>query len=254
MSKVGDKIGANMQLTVLNVYYENNGMKLLKCSNLHENNRLEAVIEFDPDIYDVKYLMQSSMEIKTLNIDGIPDIYDVFSDKRTTYVSTEFVEGMSLVEYLNEYEVQYEDKIQIVNIIGTAVSYIHKHMKETLYDRIEPNNILVTEAGLVYLLEYGFTKYMKRDALYKVTCNKYIAPELQEYFDVTRVLDMRSDVYSFGALMYYIITEKKPNKNTILADDLDVNMKKIVFKAMAQRLEDRYNSIAEILEDVEKCI
>lgn len=252
MSKVGDKLGIEYELTVRNIYYEDNGVRLLKCINSKEKNRLEAVIEFDSEIYDVPYLLESTDHIKGMKEDGIPQVYDVFGDKETTYVSTEFISGSDLEEYFNEYSVEYDDKIQLINIIGTAISYIHKYNDEILFDKINPKNIVVTESGLVYLLEYGFTRYMKLDALYQVSCNAYTAPELRECYDVTRVLDFRSDVYSFGGLIYYILTEKEPHKKNMLPDDLPEGLRKIIMKCMDIDMNSRYDSIDDVLKDIKR--
>ncbi len=252
MSRVGDRLGIDYELTVRNIYYEDNGIQLLKCVNSKVGDRLEAVIEFDSDCYDIKYLLDSSVSVRNINKDGIPEIYNIFGDKETTYVSTEFIAGSNLEEYFNEYAMEYSDKISLINIIGEAIAYIHNYQDEILYDKITPQNIIITENSLVYLLEYGFTKYLSRDYLYRISHNSYTAPELKEYYDTTRVMDTRSDVYSFGALIYYIITEKTPNKKTILADDLDVNMKKIVFKCMAEDMDDRYDNIEQVLRDIKK--
>lgn len=252
MSKVGDKLGIDYELTVKNIYFEDNGMRLLKCINSKEKNRTEAVIEFDIEYFDIEYLMEESVNIRNIKQDGIPKIYNVFSDKESTYISTEFIEGSTLEEYFNEYAIEYEDKLKLIEIIGTAISYIHRYQGETLVDKIAPNNILVTEEGLVYLLEYGFTKYMKRDISYGISTNVYLAPELTENYEITRVMDFRSDIYAFGGLIYYILTEKKPNKKTILADELKPYIEKIVLKCLSEDMDDRYDTIDQVLRDMKK--
>ena len=201
-----------------------------------------------------------------LSHSNIVTIYDAGQHDGIFYIAMEFIQGTTLHELIAEKHIlTTEEVIQYSRQICRGLDYAHSH--GIVHRDVKPANIMITGNGTVKIMDFGIAKAggsMTSTGQVLGTPN-YMAPEQVK----GRPLDGRSDLFSFGVILYEMLTGEKPfvgqnvttiiykivNENPIAPRDLDVTvhpgLSAIVVKALAKLPEDRYQSGAELVRDLE---
>ena len=201
-----------------------------------------------------------------LNHPNIVTIYDAGEEDGIFYIAMEFIEGTTLHELLAEKHVLPTDEVvQISRQICRGLDYAHSN--GIVHRDVKPANIMLTPNGTVKIMDFGIAKsggQVTNTGQVLGTPN-YMAPEQVK----GRPLDGRSDLFSLGVILYEMLTGEKPfvgqnvttiiykivNETPITPRDLDVTvhpgLNAIVTKALAKAPDDRYQSGAELIRDLE---
>lgn len=197
---------------------------------------------------------------------NIVTIYDAGEQDGIFYIAMEFMQGTTLHELLAEHHIlPTEDVIQYSRQICKGLDYAHSH--GIVHRDVKPANIMITANGTVKIMDFGIAKAggsMTSTGQVLGTPN-YMSPEQVK----GRPLDGRSDLFSFGVILYEMLTGEKPfvgqnvttiiykivNENPIAPRDLDVTvhpgLSAIVTRALAKSPDDRYQSGADLVRDLE---
>lgn len=201
-----------------------------------------------------------------LNHPNIVTIYDAGEQDGIFYIAMEFIEGTTLHELLVEQRVlATEEVLQLTRQICRGLDYAHSN--GIVHRDIKPANIMITGNGTVKIMDFGIAKsggQVTNTGQVLGTPN-YMAPEQVK----GRQLDGRSDLFSLGVILYEMLTGEKPfvgqnvttiiykivNENPITPRDLDVTvhpgLSAIVTKALAKAPDDRYQTGADLVRDLE---
>src|SRR5215469_691773 len=201
-----------------------------------------------------------------LNHPNIVTIYDAGEQDGMLYIAMEFIEGTTLQQILVEKRIlPTEEVIQIARDVLKALDYAHA--SGIIHRDIKPANIMITPNGTVKIMDFGIAKAgggMTSTGQVLGTPN-YMSPEQVK----GKLLDGRSDLFSFGVVLYEMITGEKPfvgqnvttiiykivHENPIAPRDLDVTihpgMSLVVTRALSKLPDDRYQSGAELSKDLE---
>jgi serine/threonine-protein kinase len=201
-----------------------------------------------------------------LNHPNIVTIYDAGEQDGVFYMAMEYMEGTTLHSLLAENRVlQPEQIVQIARQVCKGLDYAHSH--QIIHRDIKPANIMLTPNGTVKIMDFGIAKAgggMTGTGQILGTPN-YMSPEQVK----GKVLDGRSDLFSFGVLLYEMVTGEKPfvgqnvttiiykivHESPIAPRDLDVTihpgLSEVVTKALAKSPDDRYQTGAELVRDLE---
>ena len=193
---------------------------------------------------------QEAHAIAALNHSNICQIYDVGPD----YLVMEYVEGKPLSGPL-----RVEEALRLAVQIATAME--EAHSKGILHRDLKPANILVTNNGSAKLLDFGLAKLLKDpDATHTIEGTilgtaAYMSPEQAE----GKALDARSDIFSFGAVLYEILSGTRAfhGKSTaavlsaVLRDDPEplkapAAIENIVQRCLAKQPSERFQSMAAV--------
>ena len=201
-----------------------------------------------------------------LNHPNIVTIYDAGERDGIFYIAMEFIEGTTLHELLTEKRVLATDEVlQYTRQISRGLDYAHSN--GIVHRDIKPANIMITANGTVKIMDFGIAKsggQVTNTGQVLGTPN-YMSPEQVK----GRALDGRSDLFSMGVILYEMLTGEKPfvgqnvttiiykivNETPITPRDLDVTvhpgLSTIVTKALAKAPDDRYQTGADLVRDLE---
>ena len=209
-----------------------------------------------------------SKAIAVLSHPNIVKIYDVGFSEKIQYIVMEYIDGITLKEYIEDEKVlTWKDTVHFVIQILRALQ--HAHDKGIVHRDIKPQNIMMFTDGTIKVMDFGIAKFAREEG--KTATDQaigsvhYISPE-QASGNVT---DAKSDIYSVGAMMYEMLSGRKPfdsdnpvaiavmhmhdipERPRAINPDIPDGLEEIVLKAMEKAPEDRYQNTAEMISDIE---
>ncbi|MBI5437343.1 MAG: serine/threonine protein kinase [Nitrosomonadales bacterium] len=205
-----------------------------------------------------------------LNHPNIVTIYDVGKSGDVAYIAMEFLQGRELRDIMNDGKLLPVDQVlDIVAQVAQGLAYAHEH--EIVHRDVKPSNIMVVRDGHAKITDFGIAR-MASSAVRTQTgmvlgSPKYMSPEQV----MGKAIDQRSDIFSLGVMFYEMLTGQAPfngeNINAIMYQTLNaapvppgtlnpavpemVNF--IVAKALAKKLEDRYQNAKDLAGDLRAC-
>lgn len=216
---------------------------------------------------------------------NVVQIYDMGNDRGNCYFSMELVEGQSLQDLIKNNKKL--DPEQASNYVLQAARGLEcAHNAGMVHRDIKPANLLVNQEGLVKVADLGLVKVPERDEseleegdISALSLSKeltqfgstigtpyYMAPEQATS---SMSVDLRADVYSLGCTFYVLLTGQRPfdgrtvievvAKHTsaplvppsLIADRVPEVLSQIIAKMMAKLPEDRYQSMGELIVELE---
>lgn len=223
--------------------------------------------EFKNDEEFLKRFNIESQAAAGLSHSNIVSVYDIGSENDIHYIVMEFVEGVTLKEYLVEHGALSYDKV-IEFSIQIASALQHAHRKGIVHRDIKPQNIIVTKDDILKVTDFGIaravsTYTMKIDDSAMGTVH-YCSPE-QARGGYT---DEKSDIYSLGVVMYEMLTGKLPfeSDNSVsvalkhmqeeaippssLVQGVPAGIEEIIQKTMKKNQNDRFQTAGELLVEL----
>jgi TolB-like protein/tRNA A-37 threonylcarbamoyl transferase component Bud32/Tfp pilus assembly protein PilF len=203
---------------------------------------------------------QEARAIAALNHPHICQIFDIGPD----YLVLEYIEGQPLLSHANPGPLPVEEVIRLAVQIAEALDAAHR--KGVVHRDLKPANILVTADGSVKLLDFGLAKQVALSA--ETAADEtgtiegtvmgtaaYMAPEQA----AGQPLDARSDIFSFGAVLYELLSGRQPFRgenaiSTMAAIlhtepaplDAPAALQQILKRCLAKPPAQRYQTAAEL--------
>ena len=149
---------------------------------------------------------------------NLPKVSDFFSDQERDYLVMDFVPGndlrtLMLGEKKNGNFLEERKVLNWAGQIADALSYLHSQDPPILHRDIKPSNIKLTPNGVIKLVDFGLVKILvygeKTITVVQGHGSAYYTP-LEQYGGDTGHTDSRSDVYSFGATLFHLLTNQAP--------------------------------------------
>ncbi len=157
-------------------------------------------------------ITREAQAASALNHPGICTIYDVGENDGAPYMVMEFVEGATLADLIHQGPLKLNDLLRIAIQIAAAVSAAHE--RGIIHRDLKPANIKIKADGSVKILDFGLAKLTQPGGVHAsmTTLNgavigtaAYMSPEQAE----GKPLDARTDIFSFGAVLYEMATGRR---------------------------------------------
>jgi serine/threonine protein kinase len=189
--------------------------------DLHMGNRLVAIKEMtlnslspQASIKAVYNFQREALLLATLQHPNLPSIYDHFEERKHWYFVMSFIQGQTLTEYLRTQKgrLKEEEVIEIGIVLCGVLTYLHTHEPPIIFRDLKPANIMRTEDGHLYLIDFGIARFFKEGQMKDTTVygsSGYTPPEQYGRAQTTP----RSDIYSLGATLYYLLSGYDPANN-----------------------------------------
>jgi serine/threonine protein kinase len=256
------------------------GMGTVYLAQDTELNRQVAikVLNADDDSTDLRERMiREAQIIARLEHPGIVPVHDVgtLPDNRVFY-AMKYVRGKRLDEYAAEID-SSRDRLRKFQAACDAVAFAHAH--SVIHRDLKPQNIMIGSFGEVLVLDWGVAKILrqhepaseadtlrlpgKRNSNHKLAdttdgtiigTRHYMSPE-QARGEIN-LLDERADVYSLGAVLYFLLTDQAPSatRPRTLNPKVSKAAEAICLKAMSLDPNARYATAVDLSRDVGKLL
>jgi len=141
---------------------------------------------------------------------NIVTVFDVGEDEGTLYLAMEYISGGALNQRLTDgLEFPIPERIRILSEVADALA--HAHQRGVIHRDVKPANILLTEASVAKVTDFGIGKLLTGDTDLTSTGQMVGSPA---YMSPEQIrgdkLDVRSDIFSLGVVLYQTLTLKKP--------------------------------------------
>ena len=263
--------------TILNGRYEilehigSGGMADVYRARCHKENRFVAVKilrqEYNDDEAFVRKFIREAQSTAELHHPNLVDIYDAGNENGIHYIVMELAEGMTLKRYIRRYgRLSARETVDFAIQIAGAISVAHKN--GIVHRDIKPQNILVSDRGVIKVTDFGIAKAATGDTVSANTMGsvRYLSPEQAR----GGYSDSRSDIYSLGITIYEMATGRVPfdGDNAVAIalmhlqeeitpprcffPDIPVSLENIILKCTMKHPEERYQTAQQLIDDLKQ--
>ena len=214
-----------------------------------------------------KFVEESKRLAKFQNEAGIVKIFDSFEENETAYIIMEYLDGITLKEYLGQVGTIPED--EAINMLMPVMESLQTvHAEGLLHRDIAPDNIFLTKDGSVKLIDFGASRYATTSHSRSLTVIIKPGYSPEEQYRSRGDQGPYTDVYAIAATLYRMITGKTPpdamerrakyenqNKDILiephkLVKNISRNREVAILNAMNVRVEDRTPDIKTFIEEL----
>ena len=202
-----------------------------------------------------------------LNHPNVCTVYEIAKANGRTFISMAFLEGEPLEKKIEAGPLKLKEALDFA--IQTAKGLQAAHGKKIVHRDIKPANLMIGEDGHVTIMDFGLALLADRSKLTRLDETMgtvtYMSPEQTYGMD----LDHRTDVWSLGVVIYemvtgqrpfkghydqavtYSITSEEPEPMTALRTGVPMELEWLVGKCLAKEANERYQSTADMVVDLE---
>ena len=224
-----------------------------------------------------KRLVREAKAAAALDHPHICAVHEVGEEAGYSFIVMQYVEGETLASRIQRQPIEFREALDIAVQIADALAEAHSH--RIIHRDIKPQNVMLTASGQVKVLDFGLARVVHEGSLIDsigeteslltipgsvIGTVPYISPEQVR----GEALDGRSDIFSFGAVLYEMLSGRNPfsaesmgaTMSSILtkepaplaryASDVPDELQRVVRKALSKDKEGRYQGIKDLLIDL----
>lgn len=235
-----------------------------------------------------EYRARFLREARAVSVLTHPNIATVFDYGETPdsnpYIVMELIKGEPLNEKLREGSLPLPEAVRIVCAIAEALG--EAHHQGVVHRDIKPSNVVITERGQVKVLDFGLVKHIFESTTFGGDPNQKTLPSTKTRSDVIvgtplylspeqatgRTVDGRSDLFALGAVLYECITGQSafsggsvieigaqvihvnPSAPSKINPRIPPELNRITMKAIEKKVENRYQTAAEFIADLQRVL
>jgi len=213
--------------------------------------------------------IQEAQAASALEHNNICTIHEVDeTDEGQLFIVMACYEGDTLKKRIEQGPLEIEDAIRITLQVAKGLSKAHE--KGIVHRDVKPANIMISDDGVVKILDFGLAKLTGQTRITKTATTMgtvaYMSPEQSR----GETVDQRTDIWSLGVILYQMITGQLPFNGeyeqaviySILNDDpesidnlrtdVPAELQKVVLKSLQKDAEKRYQKVEEIIGILEE--
>ena len=224
--------------------------------------------------------VQEAKSAAALNHPNIATIHEIGASDGVNFIAMEFIDGVTLCDLIHRERMELKKMLRYLQ--HTAEGLAKAHAAGIVHRDLKPDNIMITRDGHAKILDFGLAKLIDQTPLPGNDSSEiatavmpqhstpgtvlgtvgYMSPEQAQ--GKTKEIDQRSDIFSFGCILFEAATGKKPFEGDSVVKSLHmviyepapsiadlnpaapVELQRIVRRCLAKDADDRYQSIKEV--------
>ncbi|HEU4387291.1 MAG TPA: UvrD-helicase domain-containing protein [Blastocatellia bacterium] len=226
--------------------------------------------------------LQEARAASALNHPHILTIYDIGEAEGKPFIAMEYIQGATLRAQISKKALSLKDALDIAIQVAEGLGKAHEH--GIVHRDLKPENLMISRDGYAKILDFGLAKLIRQQKPVPINSTEKTVVHVKtvsgaimgtiEYMSPEQILgrkvDHRSDVFSFGIVLYEMTTGKRPftGENRIdtmhailheeprpphvIITDLPRDLHRIITKALAKEPKERYQSIKEINDEIKE--
>ncbi len=243
----------------------------------------QAALKILPDYLtngnsNVKRFQREAQAISAISHPNVTQIYEIGTAENLHFIALEYVGDVSLRRFANAERLSVETALDIALQIAEALSAAHS--VGVVHRDIKPENVMLQEDGLVKVLDFGLAKLTACEGMEKISQASsfdttpglilgtiaYMSPEQVRGQNI----DQTTDIWSWGVLVYELLTGKRPfdgdtSSDTIagilkseaappttLNGEINFELERIVLKTLRKNQAERYQTAKELVFDLRR--
>ena len=222
----------------------------------------------------VRRFVQEAKAASALNHPNILTVHEIGTFEDSRFIATEYIKGKTLRKRLNASPLSLRETLDVILQVAAALDAAHN--AGIVHRDIKPENIMIRDDGLVKVLDFGLakltekysdtadpndaTQFDTKPGLVMGTPN-YMSPQQAR----GREVDSRTDIWSSGVILYEMIARRTPFAGETMPDTIaalltkdpvpldetvPAELRRIIIKSLQKKLEDRYQTVKDLLIDV----
>jgi hypothetical protein len=234
------------------------GMSILYLASNPETNRTIVIKVLSPKFIQNKEMVDRFLkEAEIISLSNHPNIIKLYGQgkwDKGLYIAMEFVQGVSLKQFLLEKSLSTKKALEI--ILQVSYALCHLHASNIIHRDLKPENIIITESGEVKVIDFGIAQLIKPENE-RITRRKivmgtpiYMSPEQKK--DPKKVLS-NSDIYSLGIITYELVLGRLSH-GVIHLNLIEKKLRNILSKALEIDPNKRYQDIVDFITDISEYI
>ena len=265
----GDKFGE--RYTIIEEIGEGGMGRVYKAAD-HELGITVVLKMIRPDLssrpHMVDQFRKETLLGRSISHENVVRIHDLGEVNKIKYISMDFIKGENLLDLI-----QTSGTLSLATCLQIAIQVCHAlkaaHQKGIVHQDLKPQNIMIDNSGRVFVTDFGLAKSLSGSRAAQSGKSygtpKYFSPEQAR----GQGSDERSDIYSLGAVLYEMTTgtapfkadtvegyiqkhtSEKPPPPSRLNPAIPTACERIILKCLEKRKEDRYQTVDELLQDLE---
>jgi len=254
---------------------------LAEDARLHRRVALKILPEdFAQDAMRMRRFIQEAKATSVLNHPNIITIHEIGETDSKHFIVTEYIEGETLRERISKNSFALDDILNVGIQVASALQTAHS--AQIVHRDIKPENVMIRPDGLIKILDFGIAKLIEKKvepidegaatlatkaqtlAGMIIGTAAYMSPEQAQ----GKEIDSRSDIFSFGVVLYEMITGKQPfageNAMDVIArvlhkEPIPLNqlhpripseLERIINKTLSKDRNERYQTVDDLLNDL----
>jgi len=217
-----------------------------------------------PEVYE--RFMREAQAAAALDHPNICTVYEFDESEGKPFISMAYIEGLSLKEKLASGPLETEEALRIATQVADGLQEAHR--KGIVHRDIKSGNIMMTGRGQAKIMDFGLARTSGRTLLTQEGSTMgtvaYMSPEQAQGRDI----DHRTDIWSFGVVLYemligklpfkgeheqavvYAIRKDKPEPISKAKPEVPASVEQVVSKALEKDPDKRYQQVDELLDDL----
>jgi serine/threonine protein kinase/tetratricopeptide (TPR) repeat protein len=223
--------------------------------------------------------LREARAISALSHPNIATIYDYGeTEDGRAFIVMEFISGRTLGDMLASADLDLSESLRIIESVAEALSAAHE--RGIVHRDIKPSNVMVNDKGQVKVLDFGLAKQINDSSSTDPDAQTLLATRTQSGVVVGtplylspeqatgQAVDARSDLFALGALLYECVTGRaafsgssvleigaqvihvNPEKPSVVNERVPETLDRVVMKAMAKKVGERYQSAEKMLREL----